>query len=276
MRLPPQDAVAFIPAEQSALVERALVGETQAELRPLALRDFRRRPVVGLYCRRYRQLTTLQKRLARLGIDVYEADVLPPDRYLMERFITAPVWFRGMSSGDGLLKGGELKPASDYRPTLKCVSLDIETSVSGELYSIALEGCGQRQVFMLGQANGDASAIDFDLEYCNDRPALLARLNDWFAQHDPDVMIGWNLIQFDLRILHAHAEKYRVPLLLGRGGGLLDWRVHGQQPDHFFAAAAGRLVIDGLGAGLTVPLAGKEATQLRDQTQHLVHAECWP
>ncbi|MGU7783142.1 DNA polymerase II [Burkholderia sp. PU8-34] len=248
VRLRPQEAVAFVPAEQREAAARELAGETGTELRPLALHDFRQRPVAGLYCRRYRHLSALHKRLARAGVDVYEADVQPPDRYTMERFITAPVRFRGVPAGDGALADGELKAEADYRPALRCVSLDIETSARGELYSIALEGCGQRQVFMLGPANGDARDIDFRFDYCDDRPALLARLNDWFAQHDPDVIIGWNLIQFDLRVLHAHAEQYRVPLRLGRGGSVLDWRAHGQQPDHFFAAAAGRLVIDGIDA----------------------------
>ncbi|AMU12299.1 DNA polymerase II [Burkholderia cenocepacia] len=250
VRLRSQEAVAFIPAEQQALAERTLAGERDAELRPLALRDFRQRPVLGLYCKRYRHLSGLQKRLAAAGVDVYEADVQPPDRYAMERFITACVEFRGQPGRDGTLTGGELKPATGYRPALRCVSLDIETSVHGELYSIALEGCGQRQVYMLGPPNGDerdgTGTLDFNLDYCDSRPAMLARLNDWFDEHDPDAVIGWNLVQFDLRILHAHAEQYGVPLKLGRGGSVLDWRAHGQQPDHFFAGAAGRLILDGI------------------------------
>ncbi len=257
VRLRAQESVAFIPAEQQEQAERALQGvqgAPDAVLRPLALRDFRRRPVVGLYCRRYRRLAALKKRLSQSGVDVYEADVLPPERYMMERFITAPVRFRGAPDGDGngddngALRDGELKPGGDYRPALRCVSLDIETSAQGELYSIALEGCGERQVFMLGPANGDARDVDFRLDYCDSRPALIERLNDWLARHDPDAIIGWNLVQFDLRVLQAHAVQYRVPLRLGRGGGVLDWRAHGQQPDHFFAAAAGRLVIDGIDA----------------------------
>lgn len=62
------------------------------------------------------------------------------------------------------------------------------------------------------------------------------------------MLIGWNLIQFDLRVLHAHSQQFGVPLRLGRDGSVLDWRAHGAQPDHFFAGAAGRLVIDGIDA----------------------------
>ncbi|MBI0330776.1 DNA polymerase II [Burkholderia plantarii] len=248
VRLRPQESVAFVPAAQREAAEHALAGETGVELRPLALRDFRRRPVAGLYCRRHRHLSALHKRLAQAGVDVYEADVSPPDRYTMERFITAPVRFRGQPAGAGLLTDGELKPDDAYRPTLRCVSLDIETSARGELYSIALEGCGRRDVYMLGPANGGAPDPSLTLVYCETRAELLVQLNDWFARHDPDVLIGWNLIQFDLRVLHAHSQQFGVPLRLGRDGSVLDWRAHGVQPDHFFAGAAGRLVIDGIDA----------------------------
>ncbi len=248
VRLRPQESVAFLPVEQREAAERLLAGESGVELRPLALHDFRRRPVLGLYCKRHRHLGALQKRLAREGVDLYEADITPPDRYAMERFITAPVRFRGTPAGEALLVDAELKSESDYRPALRCVSLDIETSARGELYSIALEGCGQRDVFMLGPANGDAAGLELNLVYCETRPALLERLNAWFAEHDPDAIIGWNLIQFDLRVLHAHSQEFGAPLRLGRDGSVLDWRAHGQQPDHFFAGAAGRLIIDGIDA----------------------------
>ncbi|MBN3726298.1 DNA polymerase II [Burkholderia sp. Ac-20379] len=251
VRLRPQESVAFVPEAQREAAERVLAGETGVALRPLALRDFRQRPVLGLYSRRHRHLGALQKRLAKDGVDVYEADVSPPDRYAMERFITAPVRFRGTPAGPRLLIDAELKPDPDYRPALRGVSLDIETSARGELYSIALEGCGRRDVFMLGPPNGDATVLDghdVHLEYCDTRAALLERFNAWFAQHDPDLIVGWNLIQFDLRVLHAHAEQFRVPLRLGRDGSALELRAHGQQPDHLFAGAAGRLILDGIEA----------------------------
>ncbi|WP_176243864.1 MULTISPECIES: DNA polymerase II [unclassified Pseudomonas] len=245
VRLPHQPSVAFIPAEQRGPAERVLADEKNVELRPLALQDFEHRPVLGLYCQQHGQLMRLETALNRAGVDVFEADVRPPERYLMERFITAPVRFGGTPDADGVLTDAHLKPAPGYRPTLRLVSLDIETTEQGELYSIALEGCGERQVYMLGAANGDGSAVDFDLEYCDSRTLILKRLNDWFARHDPDAIIGWNLVQFDLRILHEHARRLGVPLKLGRGGEEMQWREHGSRT-HFFASAAGRLIIDGI------------------------------
>ncbi|MBK5438790.1 DNA polymerase II [Pseudomonas sp. TH32] len=246
VRLPVQTSVMFIPQAHRKPAELQLKGERGIEWRDLALCDFHHRPVLGLYTKQHRQLMDLEKRLRKAGIDVYEGDVRPPERYMMERFITAPVWFGGTPGEGGMLVEAQMKPAPDYRPPLKLVSLDIETTAQGDLYSIALEGCGERQVYMLGPPN-KTDAVDFKLDYCDTRAELLERLNLWLATHDPDAIIGWNLVQFDLRVLHEHAQRLNVPLLLGRGGDAMGWREHGSR-NHYFAAAAGRLIIDGIEA----------------------------
>ena len=245
IRLPYQPSVAFIPEQQREQAERVLLDEKNVELRPLALLDFEHRPVLGVYCQQHGQLMRLETALRKAGVEMFEADVRPPERYMMERFITAPVIFGGNPTADGLLLDAQMKPHSDYRPALRLVSLDIETTAQGELYSIALEGCGERQVYMLGPPNGDDSEVDFRLEYCDSRTLLLKKLNEWFERFDPDAIIGWNVVQFDLRILHEHARRLGVPLKLGRGGEEMQWREHGSR-NHYFAAAAGRLIIDGI------------------------------
>lgn len=54
--LPPQESVAFIPQEYQAQVEALLKQERHFRIVPLGLKDFRHRPVFGLYCHQYRQL----------------------------------------------------------------------------------------------------------------------------------------------------------------------------------------------------------------------------
>lgn len=166
---------------------------------------------------------------------------------MMERFITAPVWFRYQTNNTV-----SLKPAPDYRPTLRAVSLDIETSEFGELYSIGLAGCGDNVVFMLTESlpvvQESQQPEGYRLHYVTSRLHLIERLNEWIQHYDPDAIIGWNLIQFDLRILHTHAQRYGINLLLGRQNSALEWREHGFKKGHFFASAQGRLIIDGIEA----------------------------
>ena len=105
VRLPYQTSVGFIPAAQREQARALLHDERQVEFRDLALQDFQSRPVIGLYCRQQAQLMDIAQRLRRAGVDVYEADIRPPERYLMERFITAPVSFGGRAEADGSLSG---------------------------------------------------------------------------------------------------------------------------------------------------------------------------
>jgi DNA polymerase-2 len=244
-----QTSVAFAEASLRAAIEAQLPAAGGFELRELQLQTFERKPVLGIYASRYKQLTALERTLREHGIKMYEADIRPPERYLMERFITAGVLIEGGHESGSSIHNCRLKPAPDYRPALKMVSLDIETSAHGDLYSIALEGCGQRQVYMLGQAPATSSqVIDFDLEYLATPRQLIERLNAWFARHDPDVLIGWNVVQFDLQVLQKNADKHRIPLALGREGKTIEWREHPGKQGYMFAPVVGRIVLDGIDA----------------------------
>lgn len=148
--LAPQESVAFIPADQVPRAQHILQGEQGFRLTPLALKDFHRQPVYGLYCRAHRQLMNYEKRLREGGVTVYEADVRPPERYLMERFITSPVWVEGDIRNDAIVNA-RLKPHPDYRPPLKWVSIDIETTRHGELYCIGLKVAGSASFICWGQ-----------------------------------------------------------------------------------------------------------------------------
>lgn len=234
-----QTSVAFVETRFREAVEAQLVGMPGVELRELELKTFQQAPVIGVYAKQFRQLGQLARKLQPHNIPLLEADVRPHERYLMERFITA-----GVS-----VEGERLKPEPDYRPVLKLVSLDIETSEKGELYSIALDGMPERVVFMLGDAAPEPTEpLDFALIYLPTRKALIEALNDWFARNDPDVIMGWSVIQFDLRVLQKTADQHGTALLLGRERQPTKWRTHPGKQGYLFAPTPGRIVIDGIEA----------------------------
>ena len=196
LRLPLQTSVAFIPLAQKEQAELILRGDRDADLRPLSLLDFQHRPVFGLYCRQYRQsAASLEKRLREHGVDVYEADVRPPERYLMERFITRAGDVRRARQSPhepGLLVDAHvLKPLARLPPNgCAPASLDIETT-HGRRAALdrAWKAAVQRVVYMLGPPNGvDASTLDFDLRgYCDSRGQCCCRRSSklWYAGARP-------------------------------------------------------------------------------------------
>ena len=249
--LPAQTCVAFVEHQHKATVLAQLPKGSDIELRELALKSFQQQPVLGVYAKRFRQLSRLARTLQPLGVPLLEADVRPHERYLMERFITASVTLEGGHFEKSTLVDCKLLPSADFRPVLKVVSLDIETSQHQDLYSIALDGTAERVVFMLGeppQPSEPPGTPGFDLVYCATRKAMIERLNLWFEQHDPDAIIGWNVIQFDLRVLQKTADDCSTPLLLGRERTPIAWRTHPGKQGYLFAPMPGRAVIDGIEA----------------------------
>lgn len=244
-----QTSVAFVPARHRDAVQAQLGAFARMQLRPLQLRTFEQEPVIGVYATHFRHLRQLARALAPQDIALLEADVRPHERYLMERFISAGVVIEGGRAQGSSILGCRLRPAAEYRPTLKLVSLDIETSQHEDLYSIALDGMAERVVFMLGEQPPEGSAsLDFTLIYCPTRKAMIEQLNAWFERNDPDVIVGWNVIQFDLRVLQKTADDCAVKLLLGRDRQAIQWRTHPGHKGYLFAPTPGRLVIDGIDA----------------------------
>jgi len=244
-----QTSVAFVESRHRPALEAQLAAMPGMQVRELELKTFNCQPVVGVYAKHYRQLGRLTRALQPQGVPVLEADVRPHDRYLMERFITAGVTVEEGRADGATIVDCRLKPAPEFRPVLKMVSLDIETSQDEALYSIALDGLQDRVVFMLGEAPpGPGEPMDFSLVYCPTRKAMVESLNDWFERNDPDVVIGWNVIQFDLRVLQKTANDCGMQLLLGRERRPIEWRTHPGKQGYLFAPTPGRVIIDGIDA----------------------------
>ena len=65
IRLTAQTSVAFAEAKQREAIEALIGGQPGIELRDLELKTFEQEPVVGIYASRYKQLTALERTLAR-------------------------------------------------------------------------------------------------------------------------------------------------------------------------------------------------------------------
>lgn len=192
--------------------------------RPLALTTFSGAPVDALYFPGYRALREAARRIEASGVRTYEADVLPERRFLMERFVFAQARLRGEGERTGRLlrlRNPRFRAADVDPPPFRIASIDIETGVeSGRLYSIAahLSGAGEAEhrVWVVGERErrrDDPPMIELPGE-----AAVLRAFLDWFRASDPDLVIGWNVIGFDLAFLEKKGEALGIPLVMGRSG----------------------------------------------------------
>lgn len=219
-----------------------------AERRSVALKSFQRHPVEALYFLRQRDLLAARDRLRVAGISIYEGDLSPSERFLMERFIHASCAYAGTVRTEPrytLVDQPRLQHA-DFQPRLARLAFDIETGSAGQLHAISVHyqeaGLQVRQVFVAatGRRHKDSPA-----HYCGDAAGALRAFLETVQRLDPDLLCGWNIVGFDLPFLAEVANANGMSLALGRDGSPLRFLDSGSRK---LALISGRVVVDGIPA----------------------------
>ncbi len=72
---------------------------------------------------------------------------------------------------------------------------------------------------------------------------LIDNFIQWFNEVDPDIIIGWHVIGFDLLFLESRCNELNIPFNIARSNGKVTIRA--RKPSGFFASITGRIIIDG-------------------------------
>jgi DNA polymerase-2 len=221
-----QEAVMFVPRHVPTLAGRR-------ERRPL--RTLKGGDVDAVYFPSRRALLKEADRLRAAGGTAYESDVKPSARFVMERFINGGVRLQGPSRLDGGVRYfREPKVSSaEVTPHLRALSLDLETDGwDGGVLSIALVGCGVERVIGVPRPDDERAALEQAFE-------LVREL-------DPDVLLGWNVVEFDLRALEARCAALGLPFAIGRAGQVGRVLVGAAPQQVSIARVPGRVALDGV------------------------------
>ena len=239
-----QDSVCFVP--RSAAVEPWLSPRSCAR-RPLQLRTLGGEAVDGLYFRRQSDLQDARRQLGAHAIKLYESDIKPSDRFLMERFITGPCRVDGRAiARDGFVEYRNPRLTSaEYASGFKHVAIDIETEgLEGDLYSIAVAAPEDARVFIA--ADPQPGADDHPIDWCEDQAGVLRGFFAWLTDYDPDLLLGWNVTSFDLDFLERKCAELSLPFAIARGGERATILPPPAQRGTAIARIPGRVALDGI------------------------------
>jgi len=189
----------------------------------------------------------LRDRLHDMGIDTFEADVRFAVRYLIERGIKGGCEIEGSASpGTGVtlvFDNPTLRPA-DVKVEPRVFAFDIETDPKGDrLLAISMYGPEIDEVLIV---DGSGREMPEKATRCADEKSTLTAFCERIRALDPDVITGWNTIDFDFTVLDRIAKRVRHPFNLGRDVGPIRIR----KAEGYFgsgqATIPGRLVLDGI------------------------------
>lgn len=251
--------ITFTQQESVCFAPQALQDELPTidgiRVQALPLKHFDGTDICAIYSKSYQLQLELRQYCKQHDIPLWEADIRPTHRFLMERHIKGSLQW-ATSAEDAPIINPKVKP-SDYHPNLKVLSVDIETSMptkteKEKLYSIGfvsrwLDEHGQAQtekhVYMLGHPQAE---IPTWLRLFKNVRELLIAANQYIQALDPDVIIGWNVINFDFNVLQRVYHEFGVPFNWSRDGSSVNIR-QGQNNLNF-VDIPGRVIVDGIDA----------------------------
>jgi DNA polymerase-2 len=217
-------------------------------LEPLAFKEtdmktFSGEPVVKILTQYPKEVAELKRRLLEKEVQCYEADIRFAYRFLFDYNIRGYVTIEGdYKKGDKVTRVYEnpvITPVDPCDIPLQTVSLDIEVNeTTGEVVCVTLY-TGEYYTFLLKKEHESAVTCTSEME-------LLSKVKEILLVLDPDIITGWNVVDFDLMYLYDRFKKYKIPFDLGRSESQTKFRTE----TSFIRASRvdidGRMVLDGM------------------------------
>ncbi len=188
--------------------------KTSFEYKKTKLKNFKDQKVVKIITDIPKGVPELRKEFEEEDIETYEADIPFARRFLIDNKINSLIEIDGdydIQEGIKIFKEPEIKP-TNTKIELKTMSIDIETDTKAkEIYSIAISQDKYNKVLIVSDKKLK-NAISY-----KDEEELLEEFFEIINELDPDIITGWNLIDFDLKVIRDRCKKYKIPLSFAKG-----------------------------------------------------------
>ncbi len=207
-------------------------------------KDFNGEKVVKVILDLPKDLNVVRNALAGEGIPTYEGDVKFARRFLIDKGIYSEINIEGDYESeegiDRIYHEPELK-SCEVDVKLDVMSIDIETTPDVEnLLCIGMQQGSWKKCLVMHSKKLK------DCENFKDEEDLLERFFELVKERDPDVIIGWNFIDFDLKVIHAKCKEYGIRFNLGRDNSLSRTRFTNDFMLKSKVDASGRVILDGI------------------------------
>lgn len=211
--------------------------------------NFAKEDVVKILTNIPREVPELRKAFA--DIPCYEADVRFAYRYMFDLDLQGALEiplevennYEKGEAIDRIYRDIPLLSAESYAPKLTCLSFDIETDMKAtRIYCISIV-CGNHKEVLMVTDNQNLQNV----RACSSEKELLEQFRKTVLDLDPDVITGWNFIDFDLQIIQKRMKAYNIPFDLGRIPNFPSkLRIEGNFFKDSQASIPGRVALDGI------------------------------
>ena len=147
-----------------------------------------------------------------------------------------------------LMIANEQEIAREVSRNNQGASKDVDESVNAGVNEALIDGLVEGTNQEASHSNNNdinKPESEINIVWQADERQLLLSLLAWFTQYDPDIIIGWNVINFDFDLLQKRFDLHGIKLTIGRDGKAPYWRKN-KASEQQFIEINGRVVLDGI------------------------------
>jgi DNA polymerase-2 len=204
---------------------KSIAFRVKPEIRPTSMRTMDGETCLELAFNTEKTLKETSALLERKGIRSYEADVSVIDKFLMNSHIHGALSIEGPrrkgETVDWIYQNPHILPSS-RQPELSILSIDIETNpYTDSILAIGMAGTSPgrppfQNILYLHSPQHPDGWQETEMVRCMSEEELLNRFAEYLRTTDPDIITGWNVIDFDFKIIAERFSRYSIPFLIGR------------------------------------------------------------
>jgi DNA polymerase II len=215
------------------------------------LKNFEGEEITKIILKLPAEVPELKKMFEDKRVECYESDIKFAYRYMLDKGLKGAIKISGKISSnknvrtDAFFESPELTPG-DWKPEpkdLRILSLDIETSMDGKQFycvSLASNDDKIKKVLIISDKTHKHA------ESFSNEKTLLTAFRKEVLDYDPDVIVGWNLIDFDLKFIDERMTRLGIGFDIGRTGEKCKLKIVDSFMMDSKADFPGRIVLDGI------------------------------
>ena len=231
-------------------LKKAKESKTVFEHEECTMRDFHEDKVVKIIVDIPPIVPKLRKEFEEKDIVCYEADIRFVYRTIIDKNILGCITIEGEYEKNSYINRIYKEPtitSAEFEPKLTVLSFDLETSLKAEMvYSISVvaknykENKTIKKVFLVSD-KAVKHAICFKTE-----KEVLQEFISSVKEIDPDIITGWNVVDFDFKVLRDRCKHYKIPFIIGRSEEETKVRIEPKFLRDSSVSIVGRQVLDGI------------------------------
>ncbi len=215
-------------------------------------KNFKDEKLIKVILKLPKEVPVLRRLFEEKDVICYEADIPFTRRFFIDKKIQSSIILEGEAQRgekvDWILEEPNLKQLDykDIENNLKLLSIDIETDKNAnQIYAISLYGKDVEKVLVVKNEAFEKKVPDKTI-VLDDEKKLLEKFYDEIRRIDPDVITGWNFIDFDFAIIQKISKKYKLEFNVGRDNSESHLRIENSFLKDSKANVHGRVILDGI------------------------------